>query len=484
MPYTPELIARIRRLHFHEHYTIHAVSKVVDLHRDTVKRILYGDDSPDSGHSRPKLTNPYLSVITEHLENYPSICCTKLFRIMKDRGYCGSYNSLRRAVYPLRKKKKVTFKPMEVFKGEQGQVDWAHCGSVEVKGGSRKVYLFVLVLSWSRAVFAKFTFDQKTDSFLRLHEEAFYFFGGTPRNILYDNLKSAVIERFGKTVKFNQQLVEFSGCYGYKPVACRPYAGNQKGRVERTIRYIRDSFLSGYRLTGNLDKANQDLEHWLATVANKRPWSDNKTRQLDEVLAEEKTCLLKLPPDRFMPVHSQPVRSNKCSLVRFDLNDYSIPHEYSREMLTVRADDFTVKFYSGLEQVAEHSRSWCRGERIAKPEHWKRNDRSGLHTTDNLISEYPELINFYRVLTDRGEPLRATKKAMKQIHDLYGSRLFRSGLRIAGKREMYHPSQLTRILIGLEKAGEKAPGKVRFGNRKDLEDLSVTSHNLETYDNL
>ncbi|MCB9229135.1 MAG: hypothetical protein H6618_05945 [Deltaproteobacteria bacterium] len=128
MAYTPELIAQIRRLHFHEHYTIHAVSQVVNLHRDTVKRILYGDHSPDSGHSRPKITDPYLTVIMEHLDNYPSIRCTKLLRIMKDRGYCGSYNSLRRTVYPLRKRKKESFRPMEVFKGEQGQVDWAHCG--------------------------------------------------------------------------------------------------------------------------------------------------------------------------------------------------------------------------------------------------------------------------------------------------------------------------------------------------------------------
>ena len=484
MAYRPELIAQIRRLHFHEHYTIHAVSQVVNLHRDTVKRILYGDHSPDSGHSRPKITDPYLTVIMEHLDNYPSIRCTKLLRIMKDRGYCGSYNSLRRTVSPLRKRKKESFRPMEVFKGEQGQVDWAHCGEVEVAGGKRKVYLFVMVLSWSRAIFAKFTHDQKTESFLRLHEEAFYFFGGVPRNILYDNLKSAVLERFRDKIRFNPQLIEFSGYYGYKPVACRPYAGNQKGRVERAIRYIRDNFLSGYTLTHNLSQTNLDIDNWIATVANKRQWPGDKSRKLDDAFSEEKEFLLRLPPDLFQPLQSLQIKANKCSLVRFDLNDYSVPQEYSREMLTVKADDFTVRLYFGSDQVTEHCRSWGRGERITKPEHWQIQSRSGLHTTDNLLSIYPDLENFYRILVDSGESLRYVKKTMAQIHDLYGSRLFKAGLRIAGKREMYHPSQVTRIIIGLEKAGEKVPGRVHFGHRKDLADLSVTPHDLKTYDNL
>jgi len=483
MPYSPELIAKIRRLHFHEHYTIHGVSKVVELHRDTVKRILYGDDTPEGGGGRIKLTDQFIPLIEEHLNQYPSIRSTALMRTLKARGYAGSYNSLIRAVRPLRKKVKKTFKPMQVFQGEQGQVDWAHFGSIEVSGGERKLYLFVMVLSWSRAIFARFTFDQKTDSFLRLHEEAFSFFGGNPRHILYDNLKSAVQERYRDKIRFNPQLVEFSGFYGYQPRACKPFSGNEKGRVERAIRYIRDSFFSGFRIT-TLEQVNEELRLWLDVVANNRQWPDNKQRLVSEVMAEEKQFLLSPAAKRINPRYSARLRSNKCSLVRFDLNDYSIPWEYTQDVITVAADDFMVSFTHEGKIIAEHQRSWNRGERITKEEHWQEKEHHGQHTADELLTRFPELDEFFRILVDRGEPLRSLKKHMQEIRGLYGDQLFRQALRIARKQSMHHPSQITRIIVGLERAGGKARMPVNLGNRRDLTEMNITSHNLETYDNL
>jgi transposase len=483
MPYSPELIARIRRLHFYEHYTIHAVAQVVGFHRDTVKRILYGDGSPNSSHRRIQIVDQFLPVIEEHLNQYPSIRSTALIRILRERGYKGSYSSLLRAVRPIRKKVKRTFRPMQVFQGEQGQVDWAHFGNLDVRGGERKVYLFVMVLSWSRALFAKFTFDQKTDSFLRLHEEAFTYFGGNPRHILYDNLKSAVLERYQDKIRFNPQLVEFSGCYGYQPRACRPFAGNQKGRVERAIRYIRDNFFSGYSMT-DIEKANEDIRTWLDTEANNRQWPDNKQRNIGEVWEEEKQFLISPIEKKISPRLSSNLRSNKCSLVRFDLNDYSIPWEYTREIVTAEADDFTVVFYHQGKKIAEHNRSWSRGERITKDEHWQDKERQGLHNADSLLLRFPDLDEIYRTLVDRGESLRTLKRHMQEIRNLYGDRLFQQALRIAKKRTMYHPSQITRIIVGLEKANSHTPRSAVQLNRKELAEMEIRSHELETYDNL
>lgn len=118
MAYSPELIAQIRRLHFYEHYTIHAVSKTVGLHRDTIRRLLYGDEQPEQHLERTRITDPYLETIKSHLDQYPNIRATTLIRILKDHGYRGSLSSLRRTMSPLRKRKRRSFQPMSVFQGQ------------------------------------------------------------------------------------------------------------------------------------------------------------------------------------------------------------------------------------------------------------------------------------------------------------------------------------------------------------------------------
>jgi transposase len=480
MPYSPELIAQIRRLHFYEHYSIHAVSQVVELHRDTVKRILYGDDTPEKSSGRICILDPYGDVVKNHLERYPSIRATTLFRILKDKGFLGSVSSLRRYLRPMRKKKSESFKPMTVFQGQQAQVDWAHFGSIPVKNGERKLYLFIMVLSWSRAIFARFTYDQKTDSFLRMHEEAFKFFDGSPREILYDNLKSAVLERFKDKIKFNPQLVEFSGFYGFEPRACRPYRGNEKGRVERAIRFVREDFAVIAEFT-DLGSINAQLAQWLASVANQKKWPDNSDFVVMEQLEKERQYLLKLQSRSITPRESLPIRSSKCGLIRFDLNDYSIPWQYVRDPLTVEADDFKISVFYQSKLIAEHPRSWNRAERILDAAHWDNRPEFSHQIVDQLITEFPQLEEFYRTLVDRGESLSSIKKQFIELYNIYRGPNFKQALRIAHKREMFHPSQVSKILVGLEKQqGEPAPAAIKL--RKDLSELNVKSHDLETYD--
>ena len=480
MAYSPELVAQIRRLHFYEHYTLYAVSKAVGLHRDTVRRILYGDDQPESEVQRARITDPYLDTIKSHLDQYPSIRSTTLIRILRDRGYSGSLSSLRRVLAPLRKKKNRSFQPMSVFQGQQAQVDWAHFGSLKVNKGERKLYLFVMVLSWSRAVFAKFTFDQKTDSFLRLHEEAFEYFGGAPKEILYDNLKSAVLERFKDKIKFNPQLVEFSGFYGYEPRACKPYSGNQKGRVERTIRFIREDF----SVTANFDDIttlNEQLSQWLKEVALSKPWPDNSDYTVGERLAKEREFLRQTDSNKINPKYSGLIRSDKVGLVRFDLNDYSIPWQYVREQLSLVADDFKVQFYYKDKLICHHQRSWNRHTRIIDPTHYQNRPEFAAESIDHIISKYPDLEDFYRVLVDRGESLASIKRQFINLYDMYRGEIFVKSLRIARKKKMYHPSQVSRIAVGLEKQNPSSPTPV-VKLKEGVPDIDIKSHSLETYD--
>src|SRR5690606_11832711 len=139
--------------------------------------------------------------------------------------------------------------------GEQAQVDWADFGTLEVAGGQRRLSSFVMVLPYSRGAYARFTLDQRMDSFLRAHEEAFEAFGGVPRQILYDNLKSVVLERVGPHVRFHDQLLAFAGHYHFVPRPCAPYRPNEKGGVERFIQYLRRSFFEVRRFV-DLDDLN------------------------------------------------------------------------------------------------------------------------------------------------------------------------------------------------------------------------------------
>lgn len=482
MAYSPELIAQIRRLHLYEHYSLHAVSKTVGLHRETVKRILYGDDSPPNSVKRHKITDPYQDVIKNHLEQYPNIRATTLVRILKDRGYRGSINTLRRAMKPLRIKNKRSYSVMNVFSGQQSQVDWAHFGSLKINKGERKLYLFVMVMSWSRAVFARFTFDQKTDSFLRLHEEAFSYFKGVPKEILYDNLKSAVIERFKDKIKFNPQLVEFSGFYGYEPKACKPYSGNQKGRVERAIRYIRDDFAATTEFN-DIKTLNEELLIWLNEVANVKKWPDNRDFTVSEQLEKEREFLRPIADKKVNPKYTGIIRSNKCGMVRFDLNDYSIPWQYVRDQITVEADDFKVKFYYKDKLICEHDRSWDRNSRIIDPIHYENRPQYANEDIDHLTSSFSDLEDFYRVLVDRGEPLVTIKKQFLSLYNLYNRDIFTKAIRIAKKRKMYNPSQVSRIAIALEKQSSEGP-RPNFKLKDGIPDIDIKSHSLDNYDDL
>src|SRR5690606_5252743 len=145
-------------------------------------------------------------------------------------------------------------------------VDWAHFGKLRVGRAERPLMAFVMVLSWSRMMYLRFFLDARMPSFLRGHQLAFETLGGVPREILYDNLKSAVLERVGDAIRFNETLLQLAGHYRFAPKPCAPARGNEKGRVERRIRYIRDNFFAA-RTYESLDDLNAQAEDWCTQIA-------------------------------------------------------------------------------------------------------------------------------------------------------------------------------------------------------------------------
>ena len=237
--------AEVRRLFFAEHWKVGTIAAQLGLHHDTVRRAINVDSFVSQGRSRVGKLDIYLEFIEQTLKQYPKLRATRIHEMIVARGYDGSVGQTRRTVRRLRPGPAAeAYLRLSMLPGEQAQVDWGHFGKLSVGRAERPLMAFVMVLSQSRAVHVLFTLDASMESFLRGHVEAFEYFGGCARTLLYDNLKSAVLERQGELIRYNPRLLELSAHYHFKPQPCGVARGNEKGRVERLIRFLRDRFFA------------------------------------------------------------------------------------------------------------------------------------------------------------------------------------------------------------------------------------------------
>ena len=238
----PELVAEIRRLYHAEHWKVGTIAAELHLHYDTVRRALAPEQRRRPAKRKTK-TAPYLEFIQQTLEKYPRLRATRIHEMIRQRGYTGGIAQVRRLVRRLRPRVQEAFVRLEAFPGEQAQVDWAHFGLVRVGQALRRLSGLVLTLAYSRAFYLEFFFDQCLENFLTAHVRAFHDLGGCTRSVLYDNMKSVVLERYAERARFHPKLLELCAHYHFQPRLCHPYRGNEKGRVERTIRFIREGFI-------------------------------------------------------------------------------------------------------------------------------------------------------------------------------------------------------------------------------------------------
>jgi transposase len=360
--------AEILRLHFAEKWRVGTIATQLGMHHTTIERVL-GQAGVQAVTSRPSMLDPYLPLIIETLKKYPRLRSSRLFEMARERGYRGGPDHFRHAVSRLRPRPAAeAFLRLQTLPGEQGQVDWGHFGKVKIGGALRTLWAFVMVLSWSRQVFLRFYLSAAMPAFLRGHVDALQFFGGVPRVLLYDNLKSAVLERVGDTIRFHPTLLSVAKHYRYEPRPVAKARGNEKGRVERAIRYVRDSFFAA-REWSTVDDLNAQAHRWSTGVAADRLWRKNSTDRVGQAFLQEQPRLLPLPEHPFVTDERVEVHVGKTPYVRFDLNDYSVPHDHVRRTLTVVSSLDTVRIVEGPVVVAEHPRSWDRGQQVECPAH-------------------------------------------------------------------------------------------------------------------
>ncbi len=414
--------AEVLRLYHAEKWKVGTIATQLGLHHGTVRRALErAGVCVEARARRTSIADPYIPLIVETLEQYPRLPASRLYAMVRARGYPGGPDHFRRVVARHRPRPVAeAYLRLRTLPGEQAQVDWAHFGTLTVGQAKRKLMAFVMVLSWSRQVFVRFYLNATLSSFLHGHVSAFDFQGGIPRVLLYDNLKSAVLERKGDAIRFHPTMLELAAHYRYEPRPVAVARGNEKGRVERAIRYIRSSFFPA-REYSDLDDLNQQALDWCRETAAQRRCPGDETLSVAEAFAEEKPRLLELPENPFVTDERVEAAVGKTPYVRFDLNDYSVPATRTRRTVTVVASMTRVRIFDGIERVAEHARSWDRRQQIEDPAHIEelveRKRQAREHRgLDRLYHAAPSSRELFKALAQQGRNLGgATVTLIKQL---------------------------------------------------------------------
>ena len=371
MAINEELKAQILRLHFVEHWRVGTIAEQLGIHHSTVERVLgeAGVERERRRPRRPSKLDSYMEFITETLERFPKLSAARLFDMVTARGYTGGPDHFRHRIAQLRPRRpREAYLRLRTLAGEQAQVDWAHFGKLTIGRAERPLMAFVLVLSYSRYPFVRFYLGAPLANLIRGHVEAFSVLGGTARVLLYDNMKSVVLERRGDAIRFHPTLLELAAHYRFEPRPVAPARGNEKGRVERLIRFIRGSFFQARRFR-DLDDLNDQADQWCSTRAVERPCPEDPQRSVAEVFAEERSHLIALPDNPFPCEERVEVQAGKSPYIRFDGNDYSIPHHYVGRTLVVSASLDTVRILDAGAVLATHRRSFDRAQQIEDPAH-------------------------------------------------------------------------------------------------------------------
>jgi transposase len=365
----PDIEAQILRYYHAEKWTVGTIARQLHVHHSVVRRVLAQAGLPRIGAAqRPSPIDAYLPLIGETLEKFPTLTASRLFTMAHERGYRGSPDHFRHLVAQHRPRRPAeAYLRLRSLPGEQAQVDWGHFGHLQIGRARRPLMAFVMVLSHSRQIFLRFSLDARMENFLRGHVGAFTAWNGVPRVLFYDNLKSAVLERRGDAIRFHPSLLGFAGHYRYEPRPVAVARGNEKGRVERSIGYIRGAFFAA-RSFADLDDLNAQADDWCRGLAADRRCPAKPERTVREVFAEEVPRLLPLPDDPAPLLERVAVKVGKTPYVRFDLNDYSVPHSHVRRTLTVLADVHELRVVDGAQVIALHRRRYDRGAQIEQTE--------------------------------------------------------------------------------------------------------------------
>lgn len=383
--------------------SIRRIAERLGLSRNTVRKYLRSPGLPAAKPRppRPSKLDPYRPFLEARL-GAGVLNTAVLLRELRARGYPGGVTILKEYVEPFRRTRQPSATVrFETAPGEQAQVDWGKFRYRADDGSERSVWCFVLVLSWSRAIYVEFAPRADVATFIRCHLHAFERFGGLPQRCLYDNAKVVVLGRdtAGEPV-WNPRFLDFALRLGFDSRLCRPYRAQTKGRVESGVKYVRGNFWPTARFT-DLADLNRQAQVWADEVADPRIHGTTLERPAER-LVQERPHLLGLPPaERLLPFRREERRVGRDGFVAYERAWYGVPWRWTGQVVQVQGEADTVQIWTGVERLAVHPRAVTPGQRLIAPGQWV-----GLGSDDGRPSREPLAIQLPSVEVEQ-RPLHA-----------------------------------------------------------------------------
>jgi len=461
----------VRRLWEVERLTMRQIAEKMRMGRRTITRILGGETAKKP--RKPSVIAPYERLIAEWYKTTPALMAIQVLNRLRGYGYTGGYGAVKLRTMEFRKKRAEAFFELTFLPGEEAQVDW-----MEWKVGDEAVYGFVYVLSWSRYAVVRFYPRHTLEFFLDGHIRAFHEIGGAAHRHRYDNLKSVVIRRYPE-VQYNPAFLDFARHYGFSIYACNVGRANEKGRVERIIRDIKNALR--VMEIKDLRGLNGKIADWL----KERNLRVHRTtlRSPAEMLREEK--LRSLPQIDAPPYRCVLTTASKTAFVEFDSNRYSVPTSYAGTVCEIFALSDTVEILVQGRRVAGHPRIFKKHEKSELPAHREglllRSPRTKFQRIYELMAGLgPETKRFLENAQAEGEDAVQAAYVLFRLLRGIAKETLLSAVREANSLKVY---KIRYVHSLLESSGAKEPPTVRPQDERLL-DINYETRSLDDYDDL
>jgi transposase len=479
-----ETFCKIHDCRERQHLTVAQTARALHLHPRTVaKWSARSHFEPRRPVSRGSVLDPFKPRVTRLLDTYP-YSAQQIFQRLREEGYGGGITILRDYVRRIRPPKRPVYLKLHFAAGECAQVDWGSFGSVVVGNTRRRLSFFVMVLAYSRRLFVEFTVSQTMEHFLACHEHAFAELG-VPCKLMVDNLKSAVLQRLaGVAPVFNPRYMDFARHHGFEIVACNVGRGNEKGRVESGVGYVKKNFLQGLELT-EFSSIQVAAQVWLDTVANVRVHGETQRRPID-LFAEERLHLRRPNPHPYDLGRTSTTIASSQFRITLDTNHYSVPCAYAHRRLTVKAYPDRVCIYFDNQLIARHPRRYGRHEDIEDPDHAKglivqRSRAREQRLMMQFLALSPDAAAYFEGLDQRRFNARQHVRKILALAEIYPADAVARAISDGLAFEAFSAEYITNILEVRARALPE-PGPLQLTRRQDLLDIDIAPPDLNAYE--
>lgn len=471
---------------YHEHHGLNCgqIARELDVDYRTVEKWLNEKQyHPRKQSQRTSKLDPFKDYIVRLLETHPYTAAQILHRI-NENGFEGGYTIVKDYVRKIRPKRIKAFLRLSFAPGECAQVDWGSYGTVAVGDTHRRLSFFVMVLCYSRMMYIEFTVSQTMEHFLSCHQNAFERFGAVPKKIMVDNLKSAVLKRtVGKDPVFNPKYFDFANHYGFTIAPCAVGKGNEKGRVESGVGYVKKNLLAGLEISDFSTLGPAAIE-WLDTVANVRIHGETGKKPMD-IFDQERGCMIPLPPYPYDIATISQVGASRQFRVTLDTNRYSVPAEYAGAELTLKTYPDRLCIYDQDKLIARHVRSYNRRKDFELPDHPKallaqRKKARDQKIFMRFLALSHKADDYYLQLEQRRmNPLHHIRQIVG-LSEIYGDEPVKRAMEDAFTFQAFSCEYIANLL---EQRARKLPepGALHLTRRQDLLELTVEKPDMELY---